>query len=62
MFGSRFFFAGFVIPNLMLRLMNGVGRFSPIEMISIDQIRGAYERVLKSEVKYRFVIDMVTLK
>jgi uncharacterized zinc-type alcohol dehydrogenase-like protein len=30
---------------------------SDIEMIDPDQINQAYERVLKSDVKYRFVID-----
>lgn len=33
-----------------------------IEMINIDQINEAFERVLKSDVKYRFVIDMSSLK
>jgi uncharacterized zinc-type alcohol dehydrogenase-like protein len=33
-----------------------------IEKISIDQINEAYERMLKSDVKYRFVIDLATLK
>ncbi|AMM23690.1 NAD(P)-dependent alcohol dehydrogenase [Variovorax sp. PAMC 28711] len=33
-----------------------------IETIAIDQIETAYERMLKSDVKYRFVIDMGTLK
>ncbi len=33
-----------------------------IEKISIDQINEAYERMLKSDVKYRFVIDLGTLK
>ena len=32
-----------------------------IEMIRMDQINAAYERMLKSDVKYRFVIDMATL-
>src|SRR5208282_1197853 len=32
-----------------------------IEMIRIDQVNTAYERMLKSDVKYRFVIDMATL-
>jgi len=35
---------------------------SDIEMIRMDQINEAYERVLKSDVKYRFVIDMASLK
>lgn len=34
---------------------------SEIEMIRMDQINAAYERMLKSDVKYRFVIDMGTL-
>ena len=34
---------------------------SDIEMIHMDQINTAYERMLKSDVKYRFVIDMATL-
>lgn len=38
------------------------GIVSDIEMISMDQINHAYERMLKSDVKYRFVIDMATLK
>lgn len=32
-----------------------------IELIKIDQINEAYERMLKSDVKYRFVIDMASL-
>jgi uncharacterized zinc-type alcohol dehydrogenase-like protein len=31
-----------------------------IELISIDKINEAYERMLKSDVKYRFVIDMAS--
>jgi uncharacterized zinc-type alcohol dehydrogenase-like protein len=34
---------------------------SDIEMIRMEQINDAYERILKSDVKYRFVIDMATL-
>jgi uncharacterized zinc-type alcohol dehydrogenase-like protein len=33
-----------------------------IEMITADQINEAYERVLSSDVRYRFVIDVATLK
>jgi len=32
-----------------------------IEMIRMEQINEAYERMLKSDVKYRFVIDMASL-
>ena len=35
---------------------------SDIEMIPIQKVNEAYERVLKSDVKYRFVIDMASLK
>ena len=34
---------------------------SDIEVIRIDQINTAYDRMLKGDVKYRFVIDMSTL-
>ncbi|HKH61421.1 MAG TPA: NAD(P)-dependent alcohol dehydrogenase [Flavitalea sp.] len=33
-----------------------------IEMINIQRINEAYERLLKGDVKYRFVIDMASLK
>jgi alcohol dehydrogenase (NADP+) len=32
-----------------------------IEMISVQDIDKAYERMLKSDVKYRFVIDNASL-
>jgi len=35
---------------------------SDVEMIKIQDINEAYERMLKSDVKYRFVIDMTSLK
>jgi alcohol dehydrogenase (NADP+) len=35
---------------------------SDIETIAMDRIEDAYERMLKSDVKYRFVIDMASLK
>ncbi|MES2473394.1 MAG: NAD(P)-dependent alcohol dehydrogenase [Pseudomonadota bacterium] len=35
---------------------------SDIEVIAMQDIENAYERMLKSDVKYRFVIDMQTLK
>jgi uncharacterized zinc-type alcohol dehydrogenase-like protein len=35
---------------------------SDIEMIKIQQVNEAYERLLKGDVKYRFVIDMASLK
>jgi uncharacterized zinc-type alcohol dehydrogenase-like protein len=38
------------------------GIVSDIESIRMDEIETAYERMLKSDVKYRFVVDMTTLK
>lgn len=35
---------------------------SDIELVSIQKVNEAYERVLKSDVCYRFVIDLATLK
>jgi len=38
------------------------GITSDIELIRIQQVNEAYDRLLKSDVKYRFVIDMASLK
>jgi uncharacterized zinc-type alcohol dehydrogenase-like protein len=38
------------------------GIVSDIEVINIQDINEAYERMLKSDVKYRFVIDMASLR
>jgi alcohol dehydrogenase (NADP+) len=38
------------------------GIVSDIEVIPIQQIDKAYERLLKSDVKYRFVVDIASLK
>jgi uncharacterized zinc-type alcohol dehydrogenase-like protein len=38
------------------------GITADIEMIKIQQVDQAYERLLKNDVKYRFVIDMASLK
>ena len=35
---------------------------SEIELISMDKINDAYERMIKGDVRYRFVIDIKTLK
>ena len=37
------------------------GIVSDIEVIRMDEINTAYERMLKSDVKYRFVVDMASL-
>ncbi|MBI5424370.1 MAG: NAD(P)-dependent alcohol dehydrogenase [Opitutae bacterium] len=46
----------------MLDFCGQHGITADIEMIRMDQINEAYERMLKSDVKYRFVIDLATLK
>jgi uncharacterized zinc-type alcohol dehydrogenase-like protein len=46
----------------MLDFCGEHGIVSDIEMINMQDINGAYERMLKSDVKYRFVIDMASLK
>jgi uncharacterized zinc-type alcohol dehydrogenase-like protein len=46
----------------MLDFCGQHGITADIEMIRMDQINDAYERMLKSDVKYRFVIDMASLK
>ena len=38
------------------------GITSDVEVIPMQDINVAYERMLKSDVKYRFVIDMASLK
>ena len=36
--------------------------YPEVEIVPIDYVNTAYERVLKSDVKYRFVIDMASLE
>ena len=38
------------------------GIVSDVEMIAIQEINESYERMLRSDVKYRFVIDMTSLR
>ena len=45
----------------MLDFCGKHGIVSEIEMIAMQDINTAYERMLKSDVKYRFVIDMASL-
>jgi uncharacterized zinc-type alcohol dehydrogenase-like protein len=59
--------AGSVIGGIaetqeMLDFCGKHGITSDIEVIPIQNINEAYERMLKSDVKYRFVIDMASLK
>ena len=46
----------------MLDFCGEHGITSDIEIIPIEQINNAYERLLKGDVKHRFVIDMASLK
>jgi uncharacterized zinc-type alcohol dehydrogenase-like protein len=46
----------------MLDFCADKGITADIEMIKIQQVNEAYERLLKSDVKYRFVIDMASLQ
>src|SRR5271167_1876191 len=46
----------------MLEFCAEHGIAADIELIRIQQINEAYERLLRSDVKYRFVIDMASLK
>lgn len=46
----------------MLDFCGQHGITSDIELIRMDQINEAYERMLRSDVKYRFVIDMASLR
>ena len=60
-------FAGSLIGGIaetqeMLDFCGEHGITSEIEIIPIADIETAYMRMLKSDVKYRFVIDMATLK
>ncbi len=46
----------------MLDFCGEHGITADIEMIKIQQINQAFERLARSDVKYRFVIDMASLK
>jgi alcohol dehydrogenase (NADP+) len=46
----------------MLDFCGEKGITADIELIRIQQINEAYERLMKSDVKYRFVIDMASLR
>ncbi len=46
----------------MLDFCAGHGVASDIELIDIAQVNEAYERMLRSDVRYRFVIDLATLQ
>jgi uncharacterized zinc-type alcohol dehydrogenase-like protein len=60
-------FAGSLIGGLaetqeMLDFCSKHNVVSDIELIGVDDVNDAYERLLKGDVRYRFVIDMSSLK
>ena len=66
LFNNRRSFAGSGIGSIaetqkMLDFCAEHGIAPEIELINADQINDAYERVLKSDVRYRFVIDISSL-
>ena len=67
MIGGRKSIAGSNIGGIaetqeMLNFCGNHNIVSEIEIIRIQDINKAYERMLKSDVRYRFVIDMASLK
>lgn len=65
--GGRRSFAGSLIGGIaetqeMLDFCGKHNITSDIELIKADQVNEAYERMLKGDVKYRFVIDIASLK
>jgi uncharacterized zinc-type alcohol dehydrogenase-like protein len=65
--GRRASFAGSNIGGIaetqeMLDFCAEHGLASDVEVIGVDKINEAYERVLASDVRYRFVIDIDTLR
>jgi uncharacterized zinc-type alcohol dehydrogenase-like protein len=65
--GKRRSLAGSMVGSIaetqeMLDFCAEHGIASDIELIRIDQINEAYERMLKADVRYRFVIDMASLR
>lgn len=65
--GGRRSLSGSAIGGLpetqeMLDFCGQHGITADVEVIPIQQVNEAYERLLKADVKYRFVIDMASLK
>ena len=58
---SASFFGGIAETQEMLDFCGAHDIHPDIELIGADYINDAYERVVKSDVRYRFVIDMASL-
>ena len=64
--GGRKILTGSLIGGIqetqeMLDFCAGHGIVSEIELIPVQQVNQAYERMMKNDVRYRFVLDMKTL-
>lgn len=59
---ARSLIGGIAETQEMLDFCGQHGITSDVEIIPMQQINQAYERMLKGDVKYRFVIDMASLK
>jgi alcohol dehydrogenase (NADP+) len=53
---------GALLTQEMLDFCAEYGIVGDVEVIGIQQINETYDRLLKSDVNYRFVIDMASLK
>ncbi|WP_060916201.1 NAD(P)-dependent alcohol dehydrogenase [Microbacterium oleivorans] len=67
LFGNRRSFAGSSIGSIaetqeMLDFCAEHGIVPETELIGVNEVNDAYERVLRSDVRYRFVIDIETLR
>ncbi len=67
LFGNRRSFAGSSIGSIaetqeMLDFCAERGIAPQVEVIGADEVNDAYERVLKSDVRFRFVIDIASLR
>jgi uncharacterized zinc-type alcohol dehydrogenase-like protein len=67
LFGNRRSFAGSSIGGIaetqeMLDFCASRGIAPEVEVIDADAVNDAYERVLRSDVRYRFVIDVASLR
>ncbi len=67
LFGGRRSYAGSMIGGIaetqeMLDFCAAHGIGAEVEVIAADQVNEAYQRVLASDVRYRFVIDTATLR
>ena len=53
---------GIALTQEMLDFCGQHNITSDVELIAIQQVNEAYDRMLRSDVKYRFSIDMASLK